>query len=125
MNTKDIILKDEVFTVVGAAMEVLNLLGHGYHEKPYENAMVVEFGLRNVPFSQQPSFPISYKDVEVGTFIPDLITHNQIVVDAKTIAAITDHERGKMLNYLKVTGCRVGLILNFQKPKLEWERIIL
>lgn len=124
MNT-NVFLKEEVFKIVGAAMEVLNGLGHGYHEKPYENALVVEFNLRNIAYKQQPNFPLHYKGVEVGTFIPDLIALDQIVVDAKTIPGITDHERGKMLNYLKMTGCKVGLIINFHKPKLEWERIVL
>jgi GxxExxY protein len=63
---EELMLKDEVFRIVGAAMEVLNQLGHGLHEKPYENALVVEFGLRSIPIVQQPSFDIVYKGVKVG-----------------------------------------------------------
>jgi GxxExxY protein len=114
-----------VFTIVGAAMEIHNSLGHGFLEKPYENALVIEFGLRHIPYKQQPQYPIWYKEFQVGIFIPDLIAYDQIVIETKTIAAITDLERGKMLNYLKVTGCRVGLIIDFLKPKLEWERSVL
>lgn len=121
----ELILKEEVYKVVGCAMAVLNGLGHGFHEKPYENALVIEFGLRGIAFAQQPRYPILYKGVNVGEYVPDLIALNAIVVDAKVIEAITDHERGQMLNYLRITGLKVGLILNFSHPKLEWERIVL
>ena len=126
MNANDeLLLKDEVYQVVGAAMEVLNGVGHGFHEKPYENALVVEFGLRTIPFAQQPRYDILYKQVKVGEYVPDLIAFNAVVVDAKVIDAITDHERGRMLNYLRLTGLKVGIILNFKRAKLEWERIVL
>jgi GxxExxY protein len=126
MNANDkLLLKNEVFQVVGCAMEVLNELGHGLHEKPYENALVVEFGLRGVSQIQQPCYDVLYKTVKVGEYVPDLIAFNAVVVDAKVIEAITDHERGQMLNYLRITGLKVGVILNFKHAKLEWERLVL
>lgn len=115
----------ETYEIIGCAMEVLNLLGHGLHEKPYENALVVEFKLRGLPHNQQKSFPVLYKDVQVAEYIPDLIAHGGIIIDTKVIDRITDHERGQMLNYLRITHQLVGLIINFKKAKLEWERIIL
>jgi GxxExxY protein len=120
-----LLLKDEVFQIVGAAMEVLNELGHGYHEKPYENALVVEFGLRRIPLKQQQTYDMLYKGHKVGLFVPDLIAFDAVVVDTKVIERITNIERGQMLNYLKITKLRVGIILNFKNPKLEWERIVL
>jgi GxxExxY protein len=127
MDTKDeeLLLKEEVFQIVGCAIEVLNTLGHGLVEKPYENALVVEFGLRKIPFRQQPSFEVLYKGHKVGLFIPDLIAFDTVIVDAKMIDRITDHERGLMLNYLRITRLRVGVILNFKHRKLEWDRIVL
>jgi len=104
---------------------VLNTLGHGLVEKPYENALVVEFGLRKIPFRQQPSFDVLYKGRQVGLFVPDLIAFDTIVVDTKVLDRITDHEKGLMLNHLRITNSRVGVILNFKRPKLEWERIVL
>lgn len=124
-NEHKLLFKEEVFQVVGCAMEVLNTLGHGLLEKPYENALVVEFGLRGIPYKQQPRFDVIYKSVKVGDYIPDLIVFDKVVVDAKTIDRITDIERGQILNYLKITQLRVGLILNFKKPKLDWERLVL
>ena len=114
-----------VYSIVGSAIEVLRGIGHGLHEKPYENALVVEFGIRNLALEQQRSFEISYKGVRVGQFIPDLLVGNAVVADAKVIERITNVERGQMLNYLRITGMKVGVILNFHKPKLEWERIVL
>jgi len=123
-NTK-LLLKDETHQLLGCAFDVQNEIGHGLNEKLYENALVVEFGLRKIPFRQQPSFDVLYKGQKVGVFVPDLIAFDSVVVDTKVIERITDHERGLMLNYLRITGLRVGAILNFKHRKLEWERIAL
>lgn len=127
MNTNEnrLLLKEEVFQIVGAAIDVLNHLGHGFHEKPYENALVIEFGLRKIPYQQQPRFDVVYKTIKVGEYIPDLIAFGATVVDTKVIDRISDHERGQMLNYLRITSLRVGVILNFKSAKLEWERVVL
>jgi GxxExxY protein len=124
-NEEKLLLKQEVFQIVGCAIEVLNTLGNGLIEKPYENALVVEFELRKIPFRQQPSFDVLYKGHKIGLFVPDLIAFDSVVVDTKVIDQITDHERGLMLNYLRITNLRVGVILNFKRAKLEWERIVL
>ena len=99
-------------------------MGHGLLEKPYENALFVEFGLRDIPWNQQPRYDVVYKNVKVGEYIPDLIVFGFVVVDTKVIDRITDHELGQMLNYLKITGHPVGLILNFKRGRLEWKRVI-
>jgi GxxExxY protein len=122
---KKLLFKNEVYQIVACAIEVLNTLGHGIVEKPYENALVVEFRIRQIPFRQQPVFDVLYKGSKVGLFVPDLIAFDAIVVDTKVIDRITDHERGLMLNYLRITKLRVGVILNFKHRKLEWERIVL
>jgi len=128
MNTNQdakLLLKEKVYQIVGSAIEVLNEIGHGLHEKPYENALVVELGIRKIPFKQQVNFDVIYKGHKVGLFIPELIAFDQVVVDAKVIDRITDVERGQMLNYFKITKLRDGVILNFKNPKLEWKRIVL
>ena len=124
-NRHELLFKDEAHRIVGCAMEVLNTLGHGLLEKPYENALVVEFGLQDIPFRQQPRFDVQYKSVKVGEYIPDLICFDQVVIDTKTIERITNHEIGQMMNYLKITGLKLGLLLNFKYAKLEWKRIVL
>jgi len=85
---------------------------------------VVEFGLRKIPSRQQPSFDVLYKG-QVGVFVPDLIAFDSVVVDTKVIERINYHERGLMLNYLRITKLRVGLILSFKHARLEWERVVL
>ncbi|MBL8810670.1 MAG: GxxExxY protein [Planctomycetaceae bacterium] len=119
------LFRDETHQIIGCAMEVLNGIGHGFHEKIYENALVVAFEVRGMPYMQQRSFELVFKGRTVGTFVPDLICFGEIIVDTKTIDSITDQERGKMINYLKVTGLQVGLIINFKHRNLEWERIVL
>ena len=106
-------------------MEVLNTLGHGLLEKPYENALVVEFQRQGISYKQQPRFDVVYKGVKVGEYVPDLIVFDKVVVDTKVIEKTTDHEIGQVLNYLKITGLKLGLVLNFRRPRLEWKRIVL
>jgi len=124
-NKHELLFKEEVYQVVGCAMEVLNTLGHGLLEKPYENALVVEFQQQRIPYVQQPRFPVTYKSVNVGEYIPDLIVFDKIIVDTKAIEKIGNNEKAQIINYLKITGLRVGLLLNFKNAKLEWERIVL
>jgi len=116
--------RDDTYRIVGCAMEVLNALGPGLNEKPYENALAVEFRLAGIDFTQQQPFPVVYKGCVVGECIPDLVAFGKIVVEAKTVAAIGDSELGQMLTYLKVTGHQLGMIFNFRHPKLEWERVV-
>lgn len=106
-------------------MAVLNSMGHGLHEKPYENALCVEFNLQGIAFKQQPRYPIFYRSIKVGEYVPDLVVLKTVVVDTKTIEKITDIEVGQMLNYLRITGLELGLIINFKRPRLEWRHIWL
>ena len=124
-NGHELIFRDEVYAIISCSLEIIKGIGHGLHEKPYENALAVEFRHRGIPFEQQRSFPVVWRNVRVGEFIPDLIAYEKIVIDTKTIERVGDIERGQMLNYLRIAGLPVGLIINFKKPKLEWERIIL
>lgn len=116
--------KKETDLIIGSAFTVLNEVGHGLHEKPYENALVIEFRHLGIPYAQQPHFPVLYRGEQIAEYIPDLIAFDQVIVDTKVIERITDHEIGQMLNYLKVTGLQVGLILNFKHAKLEFRRVI-
>jgi GxxExxY protein len=110
-------LKKETHAIIGCAFAVLNELGHGLDGRCYENSLVVEFKLQGINYDQQHAFDVLYKQVSVGRFIPDLIAYGKVIVDIKTIERITDHERGQMLNYLRITGLPVGLILDFKHAK--------
>ncbi len=115
----------ETERIIGCAFAVLNFLGHGFHEKPYEEALVVDFQYHGIPFAQQARYPIHYRESKVGEYIPDLVVFGKVIVDAKTIGRITDHEVGRMLNYLRAKGLQVGLILNFKHAKLQFRRVTL
>jgi GxxExxY protein len=86
---------------------------------------VVELELRGIKYDQQRRFPVFYKGVQVSEYVPDLLVASRVVVETKVIDRITSFERGQLLNYLRISQFRTGLILNFHKPKLEWERIVL
>jgi GxxExxY protein len=124
-NGPELVLKQEVYAVVGCAIEVLKVRGHGLHERIYENCLCVEFRLRGIEYAQQERHRVMYKGEVVGEYVPDLVVQKELIVDIKTIERISDHERGQMLNYLRITGLQVGLILNFKYARLEWERIVL
>ena len=120
-----LLLKAETEQIIGFAFEVLNEIGHGLNEKIYENSLVVLFQQRGIAFDQQRRFPVWFRGIQAGDFVPDLIVFGSVVVDTKVIDRITGHERGQMLNYLRITRLRVGLILNFRHASLEFERLVL
>ena len=124
-NKHELLFSKEVYAVVGCAIEVLNVRGHGLHEKIYENCLCVEFRLRGISYNQQERHQVLYKSELVGEYVPDLVVDQKLIVDTKTIDRITDHERGQMLNYLRTTTLPVGIILNFKHARLEWERLVL
>ena len=123
-HKSDDLFREESYKLIRFFMKLLNAIGNGFYEKIYENGLVVDQKKNPVPYDQQANYPIHYEGVEIGRFIPDLIAFNQIIVDTKTIHQITDREKGQMLNYLKVTGLNLGLIINFKHAKLEFERIV-
>ena len=121
----ELLEKELVYQIVGCAIAILNGLGHGLREKTYERAMGVELRHQELEYSQQTSYPVFYREELIDEYIPDLEVDGRVVVEAKTVECITDEHRGQMLNYLRITRKKVGVILNFKHPKLEWERIVL
>ena len=122
----ELMFKDEVYAIVGAAMEVANELGSGFLEAVYQEALTIEFEERRIPYTAQPLVEIFYKLHRLAKeYIPDFICFGQIVVEIKAIKQLTSVEEAQLLNYLKATGKPVGVLLNFGAPKLEWRRMVL
>lgn len=121
----DVVEKDLVFKIVGCALTVLNELGHGLREKTYERALCIELKQQGLAFGQQTIYPVFYRGEQIDEYIPDLLVAQKVVVEAKVVDQIIDEHRGQVLNYLRITGLPVGLILNFHRPRLEWERLVL
>ncbi|MFB0508942.1 MAG: GxxExxY protein [bacterium] len=122
---KDLLHSDLTHEVLGAAFEVHNYLGCGFLEKVYENALLEEFRIRNLPCVNQKSTGISYKGKSVGNYIADIIIDEKVIVEVKACERIEKIHEAQLLNYLKATGIEVGLILNFAKTKLEYKRLAL
>lgn len=118
-------LNDITFKVNGCAMDVLNSIGHGFHEKIYENALAIAFEKKGLRFSQQHQFEIQYAGRNVGVFIPDFVVEDRVIIELKTIDRIGENEKGQVLNYLKASGLSLGLVLNFKNPKLDVKRVVL
>lgn len=121
----EILEKELVNKLVGCALAVHNEIGNGLREKTYERSLCLEMGHEGIEYSQQAVYPVFYRGEKVDDYIPDLVVEGRVIVDTKTVERITDEYRGQVINYLKVTGLKVGLIINFKHAKLEWERVVL
>jgi GxxExxY protein len=123
---ESLLLREEVYAVVGAAIEVSNELGAGFLEAVYEEALVLELSERAIPFKRQQRIPIGYKRYLLEkTYIADLVCFDSIIVEIKAVKKLTTNEQTQVFNYLKATGLHVGLLLNFGSPRLEWKRMVL
>jgi GxxExxY protein len=115
---------DFIYRIVGCAMEVINELGHGLREKTYEKALIVELQRNQIHFSQQQVYKVYYKSEHIDDYIPDILVNDELIVEVKVSETICDEHLGQVINYLKVSGCPLGLVLNFKHPKLQWKRVI-
>lgn len=121
-----LLLKEEVYAVIGAAIEVHRELGPGFLEAVYQEAMEIELHNRGIPFQSQQPFQIFYKGQKLRKeYSPDLICYGQIIAELKVVDKLSGKEQAQILNYLKATGLRIGLLINFGSPDtLEWKRFI-
>jgi GxxExxY protein len=123
----ELIFKDEVYTIMGAAMDVQRELGSGFLESVYQESMQMELPSRQVPFESQRTLRIRYKgEMLKKEFIADLICFGKILVELKAQESLSGREEAQVLNYLKATGIKVGVVINFgSHPNLEWKRLVL
>ena len=122
----ELLLKDEVFAIYGAAIEVHCKLGPGFLEAVYQEALEIGLQSRSLPFEAQKPLAIHYKGHKLKKeYVADLICYGQIIVELKALDQLSKKEESQLLNYLKATGLRVGLLLNFgSEGKLERKRFI-
>jgi GxxExxY protein len=121
-----LLYKEEVFRIVGAAMEVHKSLGCGFLEAVYHEALGHEFEIQKIPFLSQAPIRIVYKERILEKFyIADYIVFECIILELKALDAIETLHTSQMLNYLKATNLKLGLLINFGNKSLEWKRIIL
>jgi len=122
----ELLLKDEVFAIVGAAMEVYNTLGPGFSEAVFQEALGIEFETRKLPVIAQPEIAISYKGrLLKKSYAADFVAYQQIVIEIKALDHLTSREEAQLLNYLKATRLPLGILINFGAiDDLEWKRMI-
>jgi len=123
----DIIYREESYRIMGACFEVYKEKGCGFLEAVFQECLELEFGDQGIPFVAQPRLELSYKGRALKQgYTPDFVCYGKIVVELKAVSALADEHRAQMHNYLKATGHRLGLLLNFgHYPKVEAERIAL
>lgn len=121
---QELLFKEEVYAIVGAAMEVHSVLGHGFLEAVYQEAMEIELRLRGLPFESAKRLRIQYKDEYLKKeYEADLLVFGEIVVELKATDSLTSKDESQLINYLNATGKKVGLLINFGSVgRLEWMR---
>ncbi len=112
------------YKIIGAAMEVHTVLGPGFLEKVYENALAQELKLRGLSFAQQVNLPVKYKGVVVGHYVADIVVENKIVLELKTVKQLNKQHQAQAINYLTATGLELALLLNYGLKSLERMRIV-
>jgi len=113
-----------VQSVIGAAYEVSNVLGAGFLEKVYERALARELGLRGLRTRAQVCYLVAYKGQRIGEYVADLVVEKRLLVELKCVDQFANEHMAQCINYLKASGLRLALLFNFQKPKVEWKRIV-
>lgn len=123
----NLLYRDEVFEIIGAAIEVHKELGNGFLEPVYQESLEIELALRKITFESQQRLQLFYKEFELKKeYIPDFVCYGKIIVEIKALDRLTNIEIAQLINYLKATKLKLGLLINFgSRGKLEWQRFII
>jgi len=124
-TNKDLVHGELVGEIVGAAFEVHNVLGYGFLEKVYQNALLVELAKRGLRVDAQRILKVKYKEAIVGDYAADLVVEESVIVELKTEGTYNSQHEAQLLNYLKATGLKVGVLINFGKRKCEFKRLVM
>jgi GxxExxY protein len=122
----ELLFKQEAYQIFGACFEVYNAMGSGFYESVYQECLELELTTRNIPFHPKKDLRLTYKGRPLTQFyVPDVICFDKIIVELQALSQLIDEHRAQVHNYLKATGYRLGLLINFGRyPKLEYERIV-
>ncbi len=122
----DLIYKEECFKIVGAFFEVHKTLGCGFLEPVYQEALAIEFQEQHIPYQKEKVLSIVYKDIELEKrYIADFICYDKIIIELKALSSLTSEHESQVLNYLKATGFKLGLLVNFGEKSLKYKRMVL
>jgi len=118
-------INEVTYSINGAVFEVNRVLGPGFLEKVYENALLIELKKRGLMVEGQVPIKVFYKEEVVGEYIADILVEEKVIVELKTVEQLDKVHEAHLLNYLKATGIRVGLLVNFKHPKADIKRMVL
>jgi len=121
----DYLHQDVTGAIIGAAIDVYHELGSGFLEKVYENALALELSGRGLDVMPQAEMSVRYKDQTVGTYYADLLVNRVVVCEIEATESINSSHQAQLLNYLKATGIKVGLLLNFGPRRVDIKRLVL
>ena len=122
----NITYKEESYAIVGCMFDVYNQLGSGFSEIVYKDAIEYEFKLRGIPFEREKQYSVKYKDIFLPhKFYADFVVMDKIILEIKSIEMLNDKHLSQCINYLKVSGCKLALLVNFHKDFLDHQRIVL
>lgn len=122
---KELLHRELTKEIIDSAYKVHNALGCGLLEKVYGNALTWDLNLKKKKAISQQEFRVRYRDKEFGIYYADLVVEDKVIVEVKSVEKIDDIHRAQLLNYLRISGVRVGLLVNFAKPKLDYERLVV
>lgn len=126
LKDNNLIYKEESYKIIGACMEVHRTLGNGFFEAVYQEALAVELGLCGIPFDREVRFSIDYKGHILGKeYIADFVCYGKIILETKALSQLKHGDIYQTLNYLKTTGCKLGLLINFGEASLKYRRVVL
>ena len=122
----EIVYKEESYRIIGGCFEVYKEMGCGFVEPVYQECLEIELGIQKIFFTPQRALELHYKGhLLKQKYIPDFICFDKVVLELKAVSALTDEHRSQVHNYLKATGYKLGLLVNFgHYPPVEWERIV-
>ena len=121
----ELIYKDEAYMIIGAAMEVHRELGSGFLEAVYQDALAIEFESQGIPYIRESKLEVSYKGhVLTKYYESDFICYDKIIVETKALSELLSNNQSQVINYLKATGFKLGLLINFGAESLEYKRLV-
>lgn len=125
LNLNEKILNDQSYAVIGACMAVHRELGTGFLEAVYQEALVVEFGLRDIPFVREKKLSVFYKgEVLDKGYFADFICFDEIIIELKALSTLDSAHEAQLINYLRATNQKLGLLINFGQPSLQQKRVL-
>ena len=118
-------INDITYTINGAVYEVNKVLGAGFLEKVYEKALIIELLVRGLRAESQVPIKVSYKNEVVGEYFADIVVEGQVIIELKAVDQLQKIHEAQLLNYLKATSYKIGLLINFTHPKAEIKRFVV